>query len=99
MMGQQTQHESLFFYFRLEEQIPEDHLLRLIDHYIDLSFVRGRLKRFYSRTGRPSPRFTTRSRRASRPRSPTARRASSRFPASRTSSRRWHAIRVSPSAS
>jgi len=54
MMGQQTQHESLFFYFRLEEQIPEDHLLRLIDHYIDLSFVRGRLKRFYSRTGRPS---------------------------------------------
>ena len=54
MMGQQTQHESLFFYFRLEEQIPEDHLLRLIDHYIDLSFVRGRLKRFYSQTGRPS---------------------------------------------
>ncbi len=54
MMGQQTRNESLFYYFRLEEQIPEDHLLRLIDHYIDLSFVRERLKRFYSGTGRPS---------------------------------------------
>ena len=54
MMGQQTRNESLFYYFRLEEQIPEDHLLRLIDHYIDLGFVRDRLKRFYSATGRPS---------------------------------------------
>jgi transposase len=54
MMGLQTQNESLFYYFRLEEQIPEDHLLRLIDRHIDLSFVRERLKRFYSWTGRPS---------------------------------------------
>ena len=54
MMGQQTRNESLFYYFRLEEQIPEDHLLRLIDRYIDLSFIRERLKRFYSWTGRPS---------------------------------------------
>jgi transposase len=54
MMGQQTRNESLFYYFRLEEQIPEDHLLRLIDHHVDLSFVRERLRRFYSWTGRPS---------------------------------------------
>src|SRR6266852_3676946 len=54
MMGQQTRNESLFYYFRLEEQIPEDHLLRLIDRHVDLSFVRERLKRFYSWTGRPS---------------------------------------------
>lgn len=54
MMGQQTQNESLFYYFRLEEQIPEDHLLRLIDRHIDLSFVRERLKKYYSWTGRPS---------------------------------------------
>ena len=40
MMGQQTRNESLFYYFRLEEQIPDDHLLRLIDRYIDLSFLR-----------------------------------------------------------
>ena len=54
MMGQQTRTESLFYYFRLEDQIPEDHLLRLIDHYVDFRFVRERLKSFYSLTGRPS---------------------------------------------
>ena len=54
MMGQQSRTESLFYYFRLEDQIPEDHLLRLIDRYVDLSFVRERLKGLYSSTGRPS---------------------------------------------
>src|SRR5713226_1096761 len=54
MMGQQTRTESLFYYFRLADQIPEDHLLRLIDQHIDLSFVRERVKSFYSATGRPS---------------------------------------------
>ncbi len=54
MMGHQARSESLFYYFRLEDQIPEDHLLRLIDQHIDLSFVRERLKSFYSSTGRPS---------------------------------------------
>src|SRR5580704_2972324 len=54
MMGQHARTESLFYYFRLEDQIPEDHLLRLIDQYVDLSFVRERLKPFYSSSGRPS---------------------------------------------
>ncbi len=54
MMGQQPRTESLFYYFRLEDQIPEDHLLRLLDHHVDFSFVRKRLKSFYSSTGRPS---------------------------------------------
>ena len=54
MMGRQPRTESLFYYFRLEDQIPEDHLLRLIDRYVDLSFVRERLKGLYSSTGRPS---------------------------------------------
>jgi transposase len=54
MMGQQPRMESLFYYFRLEDQIPEDHLLRLIDRHVDLSFVREWLKSFYSSTGRPS---------------------------------------------
>jgi hypothetical protein len=48
MMGQQRRAESLFYYFRLEEQIPTDHLLRLIDRYVDFSFVREQLKDFYS---------------------------------------------------
>jgi len=54
MMGQQCRKESLFYYFRLEDQVPETHLLRLIDRYIDFSFVRDRLRNFYSQTGRPS---------------------------------------------
>ena len=54
MMGQQTRTESLFYYFRLEDQIPKDHLLRVIDDQIDLSFVRERVKGLYSATGRPS---------------------------------------------
>ena len=54
MMGKQERSESLFYYFRLEDQIPPDHLLRRIDEYVDLSFVRERLKNFYSSTGRPS---------------------------------------------
>ena len=54
MMGQQSRTESLFYYFRLEEQIPTDHLLRMIDSHVDFSFVREELKDFYSPTGRPS---------------------------------------------
>jgi transposase len=54
MMGRQPLTESLFYCFRLEEQIPEDHLLRLIDRYVDFRFVREQLKDFYSPTGRPS---------------------------------------------
>src|SRR5260370_14352114 len=54
MMGQRSRKESLFYYFRLEDQIPETHLLRQIDRYVDFSFVRDRLKGFYSQTGRPS---------------------------------------------
>jgi transposase len=54
MMGQHTRSESLFYYFRLEDQVPGDHLLRLIDKHVDFGFVRERLKESYSDTGRPS---------------------------------------------
>ena len=54
MMGQHTRAESLFYYFRLEDQVPESHLLRLVDQHINFSFVREQLKDSYSETGRPS---------------------------------------------
>jgi len=54
MMGQQIRSESLFYYFRLEDHIPEDHLLRLVDKHVDFDFVRETLKTSYSHTGRPS---------------------------------------------
>jgi len=34
MMGHHSRSESLFYYFRLEDQVPENHLLRLIDKHI-----------------------------------------------------------------
>src|SRR5919201_1775961 len=54
MMGHQSRGEALFYYFRLEDQVPENHLLRLIDKHISFDFVRERLKQSYSETGRPS---------------------------------------------
>jgi hypothetical protein len=41
MMGQHTRSESLFYYFRLEDQVTENHLLRLVDKHIDFGFVRA----------------------------------------------------------
>ena len=38
MMGHQSRSESLFYYFRLEDQVPENHLLRLIDRCDIYSF-------------------------------------------------------------
>ena len=54
MMGQHDRSEALFYYFRLEDQVPENHLLRLIDKHISFEFVREQLKNSYSETGRPS---------------------------------------------
>ena len=54
MMGQHDRSEALFYYFRLEDQVPETHLLRLIEKHISFAFVREKLKESYSETGRPS---------------------------------------------
>ena len=54
MMGQQPRTDSLFYYFRLEDQIPDDHLLKRLDRFIDFGFVRKRLRDTYSAIGRPS---------------------------------------------
>jgi tetratricopeptide (TPR) repeat protein len=39
---------------RLEDQVPEDHLLRLIDRHVSFEFIRAKLKDSYSDAGRPS---------------------------------------------
>ena len=54
MMGHQPRTASLFYYLKLDDYIPEDHLLRRIHQYVDFGFVRDRLGPFYSTTGRPS---------------------------------------------
>ena len=37
MMGHHSRSEALFYYFRVEDQVPENHLLRLIDNTSVLS--------------------------------------------------------------
>src|ERR1700756_2145053 len=54
MMGNHSRSESLFYYFRLEDQVPENHLLRLIDRHVNFDFIRAKLKDSYSDAGRPS---------------------------------------------
>jgi len=53
-MGQHPRSESLFYYFRIEDQVPENHLLRVIDRHVRFDFVREKLRASYSETGRPS---------------------------------------------
>jgi len=44
MMSQQPRTESRFYYFRLEDHIPNDHLLKRRDRFIDFGFVRERFR-------------------------------------------------------
>jgi transposase len=55
MMGERrVMQEALFYGFRLERHVPDNHLLRKIDWFVDLSEVRKHLEHYYSETGRPS---------------------------------------------
>ena len=55
MMGERrVMQEALFYGFSLERHVPEDHMLRKIDRFVDLSEVRAHLGPYYSETGRPS---------------------------------------------
>ncbi|WP_024816521.1 IS1182 family transposase [Methylopila sp. 73B] len=55
MMGErQVDQAALFYEFSLERHVPQDHLLRAIDRFVDLSEVRRDLAPFYSSIGRPS---------------------------------------------
>lgn len=55
MMGERTvMQEALFYSFRIEDHVPNDHLLRAIDRFVDLSGIREHLRPYYSETGRPS---------------------------------------------
>lgn len=55
MMGLRQEAQSALFYeFSLEDHVPQDHLLRSIDRFVDLTGIRAHLADFYSHTGRPS---------------------------------------------
>ena len=55
MMGdRRVDQGALFYEFCLERHVPQDHLLRAIDRFVDLEGVRAHLAGFYSPIGRPS---------------------------------------------
>src|ERR1700722_6567674 len=55
MMGERrVRQDALFYEFSLERHVPETHLLRSIDRFVDLSELRRELAPFYSEMGRPS---------------------------------------------
>ena len=55
MMGERrVMQEALFYGFSLERHVPDNHLLREIDRFVDLSELRTYLGPYYSDVGRPS---------------------------------------------
>src|SRR5437660_1658888 len=55
MMGERrVAQEHLFYEFPLERHVPETHLLRSIDGFVELGGLRRELAPFYSEMGRPS---------------------------------------------
>lgn len=50
MMGpRQEAQGSLFYEFSIEDHVPQDHLLRGMDRFVELSAIRQQLGPFYSR--------------------------------------------------
>ena len=55
MMGRRKHGQGQLFYeFRLDEAVPDDHLVRKIRAVLDLSWVYRELSPYYSEIGRPS---------------------------------------------
>jgi transposase len=55
MLGpKQEAQGALFYEFSIDDHVPQDHLLRSIDRFVDLSGIRQHLAPYYSSTGRPS---------------------------------------------
>ena len=55
MMGpKQVAQGALFYEFSIEGFVPQDHSVRGIDRFLDLTEVRPLLAPFYSSCGRPS---------------------------------------------
>jgi len=55
MMGRlEREQEQLFYLFRLDDAVPDDHPVRGIAGVLDLSWVHGELAPYYPKIGRPS---------------------------------------------
>ena len=55
MLGpKQEAQGALFYEFSIDDHVPQDHLLRPVDRFVDLSGIRQHLTDFYSHIGPPS---------------------------------------------
>lgn len=54
MMGTRVASAQLLYDFCPDDRVPDDHLLRRVDQFLDLDTVRSELKPFCSPIGRPS---------------------------------------------
>jgi transposase len=55
MMGRLNHDQGQLFYsFRLDKAVPDDHLVREITRVLDLSWVHAELAPYYAKIGRPS---------------------------------------------
>ena len=55
MLTSNDQNQSSYEFVCIEDLVPEDHLLRKIDKYIDFSFIRDKVQSYYcTDNGRPS---------------------------------------------
>jgi transposase len=54
MMGRIKEQGQLFYRFRIEDHVPQTHLLRRVDRFLDFSPLGSELAPLYSNTGRPS---------------------------------------------
>ncbi len=54
MIGEKKKSDKLFYYLSPEELIPQDHILRPINRYVDFTFIRPKVEHLCSQTGRPS---------------------------------------------
>lgn len=54
MMGTQSAPAQLFYDFDLDRHVPQNHMLREIDRFLDVDGMRDLLRPFYSHLGRPS---------------------------------------------
>jgi len=54
MMGRLQEQGQLFYRFRIDDHVSDDHFLRQVDRYLDFKPLRDELAPLYSHTGRPS---------------------------------------------
>ena len=54
MQGKKLKESKMFYQFSLEDVVPGDHPVRLIENVLDLSFLYDMTKPYYSREGKPS---------------------------------------------